>query len=105
MPTEHQQEFHEPAENLFQDVNFIMVPTIPITYTTTRLLWKLYGEYIERQYVLLARNKYWTLYKRALSYNHYHPYYVATPALRQNSLHPSPYTNIKPLRKMHTLTA
>jgi hypothetical protein len=57
---------HEPAENLFQDVNFIMVPTIPITYTTTRLLWELYGEYIERQYVLLARNKYWTLYKRPI---------------------------------------
>jgi hypothetical protein len=57
---------YKPPEDLFQDVNFIMVPTIPMTYTTTRLLWQLYGEYIERQYVLLARNKYWTLYKRPI---------------------------------------
>jgi hypothetical protein len=56
---------YEPAPSLFKDVRFIMLPAIPITYETRQVLWELYGEYVESEYVPRARNKYWTLYERA----------------------------------------
>jgi hypothetical protein len=56
---------YEPAPSLFRDVRFIMLPVIPITYETSQVLWELYGEYVESEYVPRARSKYWTLYERA----------------------------------------
>ena len=53
---------HESAQDLFEDVSYIMMPTFPMSYNTTRLLWEIYGEYVEREYVVLAKSMYWTLY-------------------------------------------
>ena len=55
---------HVAAPILFRDVNYIMVPTCPKLYYITRLLWEIYGEYVTREYVVLATSKCWTLYGR-----------------------------------------
>ncbi len=55
---------HVAAPTLFRDVNYIMVPTFPMLYYTTRLLWEIYGEHVTREYVVLATSKCWTLYGR-----------------------------------------
>ena len=58
------QTVHVAAPTLFRDVKYIMVPTFPVLYYTTRLLWEIYGEHVKREYVVLATSKCWTLYGR-----------------------------------------
>ena len=53
------------APTLFRDVSYVMVPTFPMNYETTRLLWAIYGKYMAREYVVLAKSKLWTLYVRS----------------------------------------
>jgi hypothetical protein len=55
---------HISASDLFEDVNYIMLPTFPMNYETTRLLLEIYGEHLERAYALIGKTKCWTLYGR-----------------------------------------
>lgn len=53
-----------PAKDLFRDVDYIMVPTFPMFFSTTHLLLKLYGDYVNRNYLKLGESKSWVLYGR-----------------------------------------
>jgi hypothetical protein len=53
---------HEQAQDLFHDVRCVMIPKFPMSYDTRQLLVELYGQYVEKHYVVLGRSEYWTLY-------------------------------------------
>lgn len=56
---------HVAAATLLRDVDHVMIPLFPILPGTSRALWELYGAYIETEYQLLAKEKWWTLYERS----------------------------------------
>lgn len=59
---------YEPARDIFFDVEYIMIPTFPMDYPTTEFLWEVYGGYVQEEYDFLAKNKFWSLYKRKHSH-------------------------------------
>lgn len=53
-----------PANKLFQDVNYVMIPTFPMAAPTKQMLLNLYGNYLKNNYKKFSENKYWSLYVR-----------------------------------------
>jgi len=51
-------------EQMFADVDVVMVPKAPVQPASHLLLTKLYGEYIGRHYELVATSDYWNGYRR-----------------------------------------
>lgn len=55
---------HRRPEDLFRDIDVVMVPKVPWKFGTFRLLEQLYGPYIREHYVLAGRSSCWDAYRR-----------------------------------------
>jgi len=58
---------HLPALELFRDVKYIMMPTFPMAYFTKKTLLEIYAKDIDREFVIVAKSKSWTLYSKRQS--------------------------------------
>jgi hypothetical protein len=52
------------ADEMFADVDVVMVPVAPVDPTSHLLLSRLYGSHIQRHYALVASSDYWRAYAR-----------------------------------------
>jgi len=57
-------ENHLPAEQLFNSVDYVLSPKVPVYGPTKKLLEELYGRYLHDHYRLRAESRCWVLYTR-----------------------------------------
>ncbi|HEX8532560.1 MAG TPA: hypothetical protein VF662_00165 [Allosphingosinicella sp.] len=55
---------HPKAEDLYGDVDVLLVPKMPWKFGTFRLLEQLYGDYVRQHFVLADRSSCWDAYRR-----------------------------------------
>ena len=55
---------YRPVEEMFADVDVVMVPVAPVDPSSHVLLARLYGSHIQRHYDPVATSEYWRAYSR-----------------------------------------
>jgi hypothetical protein len=55
---------HVPAERFFAGIDCVMVPKLPVSYTSRRLFLTVYQGYLQQNYTTIKETAYWTVLRR-----------------------------------------